>query len=104
MQNTIENIEEKIRTNISLIQKNKAKLFDLLAKLKSEKSKFSKKRTEHTESIAGFIVRPTHKVMQREKNPILLKLSVKSFSNSFKGFKVSHSRLIENVKSITNKL
>jgi len=104
VQNTIEKIEEKIRTNSSLTQKNKTELLNLLATLKPEITKLSKAQTEHAESIAGFIERSTHEVMRREKNPTLLKIAIDGLSASVKGFEISHPQLVENVNYIANTL
>jgi hypothetical protein len=101
---TIEKIEEKIRTNRSLNEKNKTELLDLLATLKPEMTKFSEAQTEHAESITGFIERSTHEAMRNEKNPALLKLAVDGLSTSVKGFEVSHPQLVENVNYIANAL
>lgn len=104
VQNTIEKIEEKIRTNNSLTKKNKTELLDLLATLKPEMAKFSEVQTEHAESIAGFMERSTHEATRREKNPTLLKIAVEGLSASVKGFEESHPKLVENVNYIANVL
>ena len=59
-QNTIENIEEMIRTNKPLNENNKTQLLNLLATLKPEIAKLSNDQAEHAESVAGFIERSTH--------------------------------------------
>jgi len=104
VQNTIEKIEEKIRTNNSLNEKNKTELLELLATLKPEMTKLSEAQTEHAESIAGFMERSTHEAMRQEKNPALLKLAVDGLSTSVIGFEVSHPQLVENVNYIANTL
>ena len=104
IQNTIERIEDKIRTNISLTEINKTELLDLLAKLKPEIMKLANAKTEHAESITGFIERSTHEVMRREKNPDLLKIAVDGLLASVKGFEASHPELVENVNYIANAL
>ncbi|MHB8931815.1 MAG: DUF4404 family protein [Melioribacteraceae bacterium] len=104
VQNTIEKIEEKIRTNNSLSTKNKTELLDLLATLKPEIAKFSEAQTEHAESIAGFMERSAHEATRRDKNPTLLKIAVEGLSSSVKGFEESHPQLVENVNYIANAL
>lgn len=104
IQKTIERIEDKIRTNNSLNEINKTELLDLLAKLKPEIIKLANAKTEHAESITGFIERSTHEVMRREKNPDLLKIAVNGLSASVKGFECSHPELVENVNYIANAL
>jgi hypothetical protein len=104
IQNTIEKIEEKIRTNSSLTTKNKTELLDLLAILKPEITEFSKEKTEHAESIAGFMERSTYEATRQEKNPTLLKIAIEGLSSSVKGFEESHPKLVENVNYIANAL
>jgi hypothetical protein len=104
VQNTIEKIEDKIRTNSSLNEKNKEELLNLLAKLKPEIIQLANAKNEHAESITGFIERSAHEVMRQEKNPDLLKIAVNGLSTSVKGFEVSHPELVENVNYIANAL
>lgn len=102
--NTIEKIEEQIRSNSSLSEKNKGELLVLLATLKSELTNFTEEESEHAESITGFIERSTHEAMRREKNPDLLKHAVEGLTASVKGFEVSHPQLVETVNYISNTL
>lgn len=104
VQNTIEKIEEKIRKNNSFADKNKIELLNLLATLKLEMIKLSEEKTEHAESIAGFIERSTHEVMRREKNPTLLKIAIDGLSASVKDFEGLHPQLVENVNYIASAL
>lgn len=104
VQNTIEKIEDKIRKNNSFADKNKIELLNLLATLKLEMIKLSEEKTEHAESIAGFIERSTHEVMRREKNPTLLKIAIDGLSASVKDFEDSHPQLVENVNYIASAL
>jgi ABC-type transporter Mla subunit MlaD len=103
-QNTIEKIEEKIRTNKSLNESDKTQLLNLLAALKPEMAKFSNDQAEHAESVAGFIERSTHEALRQKKNPTLLKLAIDGLSASVKGFETSHPQLVENVNTIASAL
>jgi hypothetical protein len=103
-QNTIENIEEMIRTNKSLNENNKTQLLNLLAALKPEMAKFSDVQAEHAESVAGFIERSTHEALRQQKNPSLLKIAIDGLSASVKGFEASHPQLVENVNFIASAL
>ena len=103
-QNTIENIEEMIRTNKPLNENNKTQLLNLLATLKPEIAKLSNDQAEHAESVAGFIERSTHEALRQDKNPTLLKLAIDGLSASVKGFEASHSQLVENVNNIASAL
>ena len=102
VQNTIEKIEEKIRTNNSLNPKNKTELLDLLATLKPEITKLSVAKSEHAESIAGFVERSAHEATRKEQNPTLLKIATEGLSASVKGFESSHPKLVETVNYIAN--
>jgi Domain of unknown function (DUF4404) len=104
IQNTIENIEEMIRTNQSLDENKKTQLLNLLATLKPEMEKFSNVQAEHAKRIAGFIERSTHEALRQKKNPSLLNLAVVGLSASVKGFEVSHPQLVETVNYIASAL
>jgi ABC-type transporter Mla subunit MlaD len=104
MQNTLEKIEEMIRTNESLNENTKTELLNLLATLKPEMEKFSNDQAEHAESVAGFIERSTHEALRKQKNPKLLKLAIDGLSASVSGFESSHSQLVENVNYIASAL
>jgi hypothetical protein len=104
VQTTIEKIEEKIRANNSLADKNKTEILDLLATLRPEITELEKVKAEHAESIAGFIERSTHEALRQEKNPTLLKYALDGLSASVNGFELSHPQLTENVNYITNVL
>lgn len=101
---TIEKIEEKVRSNNALTNKNKTELLDLLAKLKPEINKLSKANSEHAESIAGFIERSAHEATRHQKNPTLLKIASDGLSESVKGFESSHPQLVEVVNYIATAL
>jgi len=103
-QNTLEKIEEMIRTNKSLSESNKTQLLNLLTTLKPEMEKLSNVQAEHAESVAGFIERSTHEALRQEKNPSLLNLAIAGLSASVKGFEASHPQLVENVNYIASAL
>lgn len=102
--NTLENIEEKIRTNDILGKDKKSELLGLITKLKIEISELSKSKAEHAESIVGFMERSTHEATRKQKNPNLLKLSLDGLSASVKDFEESHPKLVEQVNNIASML
>ncbi len=104
VKDTIEKIEQIIRVNKSLDEKNKKQLLDLLTTLKPEIEKLSDVKAEHAESVAGFVERSTHEALRQEKNPTLLKISIDGLSASVKGFEASHPKLVENVNYIASAL
>jgi hypothetical protein len=104
VQDTINKIEEMIRSNKSLDGNNKTKLLNLLATLKPEIEKLSNVKAEHAESVAGFMERSTHEALREQKNPTLLKLAVEGLSASVKGFEASHPQLVKTVNYIATEL
>jgi hypothetical protein len=100
VQDTVNKIEEMIRSNKSLNKNNKTQLLNLLATLKPEIEKLSNVKAEHAESVAGFMERSTHEALRQEKNPTLLKLAIDGLSASVKDFEASHPQLVETVNYI----
>ncbi len=104
VQDTINKIEEMVRSNRSINKQAKSRLLKLLATLKPEIEKLSNVKAEHAESVAGFMERSTHEALRHEKNPTLLKLAIDGLSASVKGFEASHPQLVETVNYITTEL
>ncbi len=104
VQATIQKIEEKIKSDNSLQDANKANILEMINLLKSEIAILSKTQNEQAESIVGFMERTTHEVMRKEKNPSLLKIAADGLSASVHGFEESHPKLVEKVNYIANAL
>lgn len=104
IQDTIEKIKDKIRTNNSLSQENKAELLSLLSELNPQITELSRTHSGHAENIAGSIERSANEAMQEERNPGILKSEIDSLSDSVKDFEVSHPKLVETVNYIANVL
>jgi hypothetical protein len=100
IQETITQLESRIRKDMSLDEAKKADLLNLLSTLKTEASELSKTHSEETQSIAGFAAVSIHEAMRETKNPQLLKLSLEGLSASVEGFESSHPRLVGIVNSI----
>jgi len=100
IQETITQIEERIKKAKSLNDAKKRELLNLLSILKIEVSELSKTHAEHTQSITGFTEVSIHEAMREEKNPQLLKLSLQGLSTSVEGFESSHPKLVGIVNSI----
>jgi len=101
IQETITQIEERIKDAKSLNEEKKMELLGLLSTLKTEVSELSKTHAEHTQSITGFTEISIHEAMREEKNPKLLKLSLQALSASVEGFESSHPKLVGIVNSIS---
>ncbi|MGA9120200.1 MAG: DUF4404 family protein [Bacteroidota bacterium] len=104
IEDTIKKIESKIETANSITKESKTELLDLLQRLETEIVKLSQSKSEHAESVAGFIERSTHEATRREKNPELLELSLAGLVASVKGFEVSHPRLVADINAICTTL
>jgi hypothetical protein len=100
IQNTITEIEAKIKKAKSLNDVKKKELLNLLSILKTEVSEISKTHPEHTQSITSFTEASIHEATREEKNPQLLKLSLQGLSTSVEGFESSHPKLVGIVNSI----
>jgi len=101
---TITNIENKIKQNASIQDKDKTQLLKLLAGLKTEVSELSKTDNEHAESITGFAQTSTHEATRKEKNEQLLNLSLKGLTSSVEEIESSHPELVEIVNRISHVL
>jgi hypothetical protein len=104
IQETIAKIEAKIKEAPSLTGQKKGELLNLLSTLETEVSELSKTHPEHTQSITGFAEVSLHEAIRREKNPQLLKLSLKGLSSSVEGFESSHPKLVGIVNSLCHTL
>jgi hypothetical protein len=104
IQETITQIEARIKDAKSLNDEKKRELLNLLSTLKTEVSEFSKTHPEHTQSITSFAEVSIHEAIREEKNPQLLKLSLEGLSTSVEGFESSHPKLVGIVNSICNTL
>ena len=100
IQDTIEQIEARLRDSGSLSAENRAELQSLLAKLKSEVAGLSETHREQAESIAGFAAVSAHEATREERNPQLLRHALDGLSSSVAGFEESHPRLVKVVNSI----
>ncbi len=104
VEETITEIEEKIKKAKSLDDEKKKQLLDQLSTLKTEVSKLSRTDAEDAQSITGFAEVSIHEATREEKNPQLLKLSLKGLSTSVERFENSHPKLVGIVNSICNTL
>jgi hypothetical protein len=100
IQETITQIEARIKEAKSLNDEKRRELLNLLSTLKTEVSEFSKTHPEHTQSITSFAAVSIHEAIRKEKNPQLLNLSLQGLSTSVQGFESSHPKLVGIVNSI----
>jgi hypothetical protein len=100
VQETITQIEARIKEAKSLNAEKKRELLNLLSALKTEVSELSKTHPEHTQSITSFAAVSIHEAIREEKNPQLLELSLQGLSTAVEGFERSHPGLVGIVNSI----
>jgi hypothetical protein len=101
---TIAQIEERLKHANSLSPEQRAELLRLLTTLKAEVGNLSTDEAERAQSIAGFTAVSAHEAMREQKNPELVDLSLKGLSQSVQGFEDSHPKLVQVVNSICNTL
>jgi len=104
VEETITQIEARIKKAKSLDDERKKELLDLLSTLKTEVSKLSKTDAEDAPSIDVFTEVSILEAIRAEKNPQLLKLSLRGLSTSVERFENSHPKLVGIVNSICNTL
>ena len=101
---TITQIEDRIKKAGSINDERKKELLDLLSSLRTEVSQLSKTNAEDAQSITGFAEISIHEAMRGEKHPQLLRLSLRGLSTSVERFENSHPQLVGIVNSISNTL
>ena len=101
---TLSQIESKLKDAGSITEESKRELASLLVRLKAEITELSKTHADHAESIAGFAQTSTHEAIREEKNPELLELSLKGLATSVDGFEKSHPSLVQIVNRICTTL
>ena len=104
IEDTVSNIEAKIKAADSIKDERKRELLQMLETLKSEIGRLSETHGEQAQSIAGFTELSAHEATRAEQNPELLKLSLKGLSSSVDGFEKSHPQLVQIVNGISNML
>jgi len=104
IQNTLAEIETRLRQAESVKPETRAELLKLLTTLKSEMAALSKTHAEDAERIAGFTTVSAHEATREKKNPELMDLSLKGLASSVTEFEESHPRLVEVVNRICTTL
>ena len=101
---TIGEIEAKIRSADAIGDERKRELLRLLGTLKTEIGALSKTHGEQAQSIAGFAKLSAHEATREKQNPQLRELSLHGLRSSVEGFEKSHPKLVQIVNSISNTL
>jgi chromosome segregation ATPase len=104
IENTLNEIEAKIRGAASISEERKRELLQLLGTLKSEVSKLSKTDDEQAQSIAGFTQVSTYEATRAQQNQQSLHHSLEGLRSSVEGIEKSHPQLVRIVNNISNTL
>ena len=104
IQNTLAEIEARLRQAESVKPETRTELLNLLRTLRSEVGALAETHSEQAESIAGFTTVSAHEAIRDEKNPELVDLSLKGLASSVTGFEESHPKLVEVVNRICTTL
>jgi Mg2+ and Co2+ transporter CorA len=104
IEQTITEIEAKIRAAESASPERQQELLQLLATLKAEVAELSKTHGEQADSIAGFTQLSTHEAMRAEPNPQLREISLLGLRSSVEDLEQSHPRLTQIVNRISQTL
>ncbi|SRR6266540_6193693 len=104
IRDTLGKIEERIRAAESVTPQQREELLGLLAALEAEVAKLAEADREQAQSIAGFTAVSAHEATRDEKDPELVKLSIRGLSQSVEGFEESHPKLVQLVNSIATML
>jgi prefoldin subunit 5 len=104
IENSLNEIEAKIRNAESISEERKRELLRLLGTLKSEVGELSKTHDEQAQSIAGFAQLSTHEATRTRQNPQSLHHSLEGLRSSVEGIEKSHPKLVQIVNNISNTL
>ncbi len=103
-EDTLNEIEAKIRGADNISQDRKRELLQLLGTLKAEVGKLSKTHDEQAQSIAGFAQLSTYEATRTKQNPQSLHHSLEGLRSSVEGIEKSHPKLAQIVNNISNTL
>jgi hypothetical protein len=101
LEQTITNIEQRIKNSESIAEKDRSDLLNLLMTLKSEVVELSKTHAEHAESITGFAQISAHEATREKKNRHLMKLSLAGLTSSVDELETAYPKLVETVNRIS---
>jgi Domain of unknown function (DUF4404) len=104
IEDTLQEIEARLRGSESVPEERRAELLKLLTTLKSEVAELSKTHSEQAQSIAGFTNLSAHEATRADQQPELLNLSLKGLTSSVEGFESSHPQLVRIVNTISQTL
>jgi hypothetical protein len=98
---TLAQLETKIRQASALNETQKTELVQLLQALHAEIHALAPTHAEQAESITGFTEVSTHEAVRRHRNPQLVELALKGLVSSVESFETTHPQLVSLVNSIS---
>jgi hypothetical protein len=98
---TLAQLETKIRQASALNETQKTELVQLLQTLHAEIHALALTHAEQAESITGFTEVSTHEAVRRHRNPQLVELALKGLVSSVESFETTHPQLVSLVNSIS---
>jgi hypothetical protein len=101
LEQTITNIEQRIKNSESIAEKDRNDLLNLLTTLKSEVIELSKTHADHAESITGFAQISAHEATREKQNRHLMKLSLTGLTSSVDELETTYPKLVETVNRIS---
>lgn len=104
IEETIGEIEAKIRGAEAVSEERKRELLQLIATLKTEVGSLEKTHGEQAQTIAEFAKISAQEATSREPKPASQELSLRDLRSSVEGFEKSHPKLVEIVNRISNLL
>jgi len=91
---TINRIEERLKSARTLNDETRKELLSLLTELKKEVSGLAETHGDQAQSIAGFAQLSAHEATRDAKNPDALKHSIGGLEASVSEFEQSHPKLV----------
>jgi hypothetical protein len=104
IQQTITDIENRIRNTVSVDEVRKNELLALVANLKREIAALAATHDEQAQSIAGLAQLSTAEITKKDKNPERVQSSINDLAASVGEFEKSHPTLVEVVNRICTTL
>lgn len=104
IQDTITQIETRLRNSDSLNEQTRQELISLLNTLKAEVTNLSQTDADRARQIAGYAETSTHAAISKERDPDVLKSSINSLAGSVEGFEGTHPGLVQIVNRICTTL
>jgi hypothetical protein len=104
IQETIAQIETRLREAGSPDDPKQQELLGLLGTLKAEVVKLSQDDAEQAQSITRFALASAHEATRQQKKPVLLEHSLRGLTASVEGFEETHPALVQIVSRISTTL